>query len=212
MSAVKDDQPVVVDRETDQKKSHEPSGPRIRCPLCAWSPARTTAGLVTAGISDTFDTGGICPSCPQHWTSTRCLKCGGWSRQLDWYEKSHGGCLGGCCILLQIVAEKADRRRALRCCLGGRRLEPTLQHRTHSTHSRDPPASEWARPTIVTDALGAHPVVVERPVCRCPDDQCTLGIGGHEASVSGCIEIPQVPDPRGRLLRVDAHWQNKAAV
>jgi hypothetical protein len=40
MCAVKDDQSVVIDREPDQDKSHEPSGPRIRCPLCGWSPRK----------------------------------------------------------------------------------------------------------------------------------------------------------------------------
>jgi hypothetical protein len=44
---------VVLDREPDQEKSLDPSGPRIRCPLCDWSPASTTAGLVAAVISGT---------------------------------------------------------------------------------------------------------------------------------------------------------------
>jgi hypothetical protein len=38
MCAIKDDQSVVIDREPDQKKNLDPSGPRIRCPLCGWSP------------------------------------------------------------------------------------------------------------------------------------------------------------------------------
>jgi hypothetical protein len=29
---------TVLDREPDQDKSHEPSDPRIRCPLCGYSP------------------------------------------------------------------------------------------------------------------------------------------------------------------------------
>jgi hypothetical protein len=29
---------VVSDRELDEEKSREPSDPRIRCPLCGWSP------------------------------------------------------------------------------------------------------------------------------------------------------------------------------
>ena len=31
---------VVLDREPDQEKSLDPSGPRIRCPLCGWSPRK----------------------------------------------------------------------------------------------------------------------------------------------------------------------------
>jgi hypothetical protein len=31
---------VVLDRELDEKKGHDPSGPRIRCPLCGWSPRK----------------------------------------------------------------------------------------------------------------------------------------------------------------------------
>ena len=31
---------VVLDRELDQEKSLDPSGPRIRCPLCGWSPRK----------------------------------------------------------------------------------------------------------------------------------------------------------------------------
>jgi len=27
---------VVSDRELEKEKSHEPSDPRIRCPLCGW--------------------------------------------------------------------------------------------------------------------------------------------------------------------------------
>src|SRR5450759_4451748 len=44
---------VVLDRELDQEKSLDPSGPRIRCLLCGWSPARTTAGLVPVATSGT---------------------------------------------------------------------------------------------------------------------------------------------------------------
>src|SRR5438477_1575418 len=40
MCALLDDQSVVLDRETDQEKSPDPSGPRIRCPLCGWSPRK----------------------------------------------------------------------------------------------------------------------------------------------------------------------------
>jgi hypothetical protein len=52
MCAVKDDQSVVVDREPDQDKSHDLSGPRIRCPVCGWTPGKGwTSGLVAAAMS-----------------------------------------------------------------------------------------------------------------------------------------------------------------
>jgi sodium/hydrogen exchanger family protein len=38
MLTLSDDQSFVLDREPDQEKSLGPSGPRIRCPLCGWSP------------------------------------------------------------------------------------------------------------------------------------------------------------------------------
>src|SRR6266446_10432483 len=44
---------VVLDRELDQEKSLDPSGPRIRCPLCGGRPARTTAGLIPAATCGT---------------------------------------------------------------------------------------------------------------------------------------------------------------
>jgi len=50
---------TVVDREPDLDKSHEPSGARIRCPLCGWSPpARKADSLVTAGMNGTHSTPG----------------------------------------------------------------------------------------------------------------------------------------------------------
>jgi len=42
---------VVLDREIEQEKSRDPSRPRIRCPVCGWSPARKIAGLVAAAMS-----------------------------------------------------------------------------------------------------------------------------------------------------------------
>jgi hypothetical protein len=43
MSALPDDPDKssgVLGREPDQEKSLDPSGPRIRCPLCGWSPLK----------------------------------------------------------------------------------------------------------------------------------------------------------------------------
>jgi hypothetical protein len=51
---------VVLDRELDQEKSlDDPSGPRIRCPLCGGRPARA-AGLVPAATSGTRSTWADC--------------------------------------------------------------------------------------------------------------------------------------------------------
>jgi hypothetical protein len=40
MCAVRDDQSVVIDPESDEEKSLDPSGPRIRSPFCGWSPRK----------------------------------------------------------------------------------------------------------------------------------------------------------------------------
>ena len=64
-----------------------PVGPRIRCPLCRWSPRPQDRWSCTCGETwNTFDTGGICPGCMHQWTSTQCLQCGRWSPHSDWYE------------------------------------------------------------------------------------------------------------------------------
>ncbi len=55
---------VVLDRELDQEKSLDPSGPRIRCPLCDWSPRQEDRWSCSCGHSwNTFETGGVCPAC-----------------------------------------------------------------------------------------------------------------------------------------------------
>ena len=53
MCALSDDPSVVLDREPDEEKIESPSGPRIRCPLCGWSPRKETDGLAHAGICGT---------------------------------------------------------------------------------------------------------------------------------------------------------------
>jgi hypothetical protein len=88
MCAVKDDQSVVLDRESAQDTSHEPSGPRIWCPLCGWSPRKHDRWACSCGhLWNTFDTGGICPQCLHEWKSTQCLSCARWSPHSDWYEQ-----------------------------------------------------------------------------------------------------------------------------
>jgi hypothetical protein len=62
MCALSDDPSVVLDREPDQEKSLDPSGPRIRCPLCDWSPRKEDKWFCSCGhMWNTFDTGGVCP-------------------------------------------------------------------------------------------------------------------------------------------------------
>jgi hypothetical protein len=56
---------VVVDRELEEEKSHDPSGPRIRCPLCGWSPRKEDKWFCTCGNErNTFETGGVCGMSP----------------------------------------------------------------------------------------------------------------------------------------------------
>jgi hypothetical protein len=66
--------------------SSGPTGPRIRCPKCNWSPRAEDRWFCKCGHSwNTFDTGGVCPACLFQWNSTACLQCGEWSPHSDWY-------------------------------------------------------------------------------------------------------------------------------
>jgi hypothetical protein len=51
---------VVLDRELDEEKSTGPSDPRIRCPLCGWSPRKEEDGVASA---DTNGTRSILEAC-----------------------------------------------------------------------------------------------------------------------------------------------------
>jgi len=70
-----------VDLDQDLEKANlDTSGPRIRCPLCGWSPRRDDLWSCSCGRAwNTFDTGGVCPGCLHHWASTQCLSCTRWS-------------------------------------------------------------------------------------------------------------------------------------
>jgi hypothetical protein len=71
----------------------------IRCPLCEWRPSASSlwccVGVGTpepafqgcGTLWHTFSTRGRCPGCQHQWQWTSCLRCEGWSRHEDWYER-----------------------------------------------------------------------------------------------------------------------------
>ena len=64
-------------------------GGKIRCPRCAWEPAKSDRWQCHPGGCDyvwnTFDTRGRCPACHKQWIETVCLRCLQRSRHDDWY-------------------------------------------------------------------------------------------------------------------------------
>jgi hypothetical protein len=74
------------------------SSERIRCPLCEWTPGKSSTWCCfsegtpeppfpSCGTSwNTFSTRGRCPGCGHQWKWTSCLRCGGFSLHQDWYE------------------------------------------------------------------------------------------------------------------------------
>jgi predicted amidophosphoribosyltransferase len=76
--------PVITEQGTEQYTGV--TGPKIRCPLCAWEPQQSDTWACTCGNEwHTFNTGGVCPACIHEWKSTECLSCHGWSAHSDWY-------------------------------------------------------------------------------------------------------------------------------
>lgn len=77
----------VLDLELEEDQSHDPGGPRIRCPLCGWSPRKDDRWFCTCDHGrNSFDTGGVCPVCFHQWTETQCLSCSRWSLHSNWYQ------------------------------------------------------------------------------------------------------------------------------
>jgi hypothetical protein len=77
------------DVETGSGQGNGPKGPRIRCPICDWTPRKEDQWMCSCRhIWNTFDTGGVCPACLHQWTATCCLSCHGWSAHSDWYDYS----------------------------------------------------------------------------------------------------------------------------
>jgi hypothetical protein len=67
--------------------------PRIRCPKCAWEPAKHDSWCCAPGcghVWNTFETRGHCPNCSKQWIETACLKCSVWSLHEEWYEDPEG--------------------------------------------------------------------------------------------------------------------------
>ena len=62
MSPVAENPVIVPDRELDEeKKPGESEPPRIRCPLCGWSPRKEDKWFCECAYEwNTFDTGGVC--------------------------------------------------------------------------------------------------------------------------------------------------------
>ena len=78
--------PVVVNEPSTTEHTGV-TGPRIRCPLCEWTPHRKDVWSCTCGnLWHTFETGGVCPACFLQWSTTQCFSCHVFSAHAAWYE------------------------------------------------------------------------------------------------------------------------------
>lgn len=60
---------------------------KIACPICDWEPDPNSLWYCTCAYKwNTFNTGGVCPSCKKQWRTTQCLSCHKHSAHLDWYR------------------------------------------------------------------------------------------------------------------------------
>jgi hypothetical protein len=59
----------------------------IKCPKCGWRPKPIENSWICSckHIWNTFNTGGICPSCRKIHQNTQCLKCHQWSTHIEFY-------------------------------------------------------------------------------------------------------------------------------
>jgi len=72
------------------------------------------------------------------------------------------------------------------------------------------PQDRGARPRTAT--LGSDPPLVQRPQHRLEDRQCASRDGEDRPFIQGCVKITPLPRPGGRLLRVEGHRNDQAAV
>jgi len=62
---------------------------QIYCPLCIWKPLPSSEWgclPVCGHLWNTFDTGGVCPQCDEHFEQTQCLRCKQFSPHRQWYH------------------------------------------------------------------------------------------------------------------------------
>jgi hypothetical protein len=85
MNPVADNPVIVPQRELEEERKPSASEPpRIRCPLCGWSPRKEDRWFCTCGHEwNTFDTGGVCPACLYPWTEI-CAQFSSGSVTLTW--------------------------------------------------------------------------------------------------------------------------------
>jgi hypothetical protein len=88
---------IIKEIESENEKN---DFQKIRCPLCRWQPDSSSRWFCAdadapeffyggcGAMWNTFETRGKCPGCDHRWRWTSCLRCGGWARHEDWYEKS----------------------------------------------------------------------------------------------------------------------------
>lgn len=88
---------ILKNIELDEEKADDFS--RIRCPLCKWSPDKSSRWMCADCDApeyfyggcwtswNTFETRGLCPGCNHQWRWTSCLRCAGWSKHEEWYVK-----------------------------------------------------------------------------------------------------------------------------
>ena len=93
LSLTIEDRPLVKDQpglRPDVETGNVDGGVgEIRCPLCGWSPGENDRWMCRCRhFWNTFDTGGVCPSCLYQWEYTQCLDCHSWTPHSAWYPKS----------------------------------------------------------------------------------------------------------------------------
>ncbi len=77
---------IDIGEEVEDIGGNNNDVPRVRCPKCNWSPGAKDLWICKCHhVWNTFDTGGVCPSCLYQWKVTQCLSCKQVSNHSDWY-------------------------------------------------------------------------------------------------------------------------------